>query len=233
MDFNLRSLQCYATYNHYRFVILPINPEVYRLGAEGKAEVPEALSGKLAGYGKIPNACPGEEGQDHYWKMPNAAMFSRHCLLAGYMQEFVEPAADIDAGGGAGGAVLLLDADVAARQLTPPLDEKWIRPYLEEKRADLVFFERSWGLDGRNEIVAGAYLARNTANARRFLVNWSLMANEVPPGFSSADNGALHLAIPRALGFFETDECEQEYDKLRTSVEVLDPYARFVGCARA
>eukprot|EP00392_Amoebophrya_sp_AT5.2_P013939 g14072.t1 len=93
--------------------------------------------------------------------------------------------------------VVAVDADVAARGLRPSLAY-----YLEKliQGADLMFFERIWGWERHNEIMAGSYMVRNTNKSRRFLYQWADVELRKPPGFHSADNGAIHLHLMEASG---------------------------------
>ncbi|CAD7948474.1 unnamed protein product [Amoebophrya sp. A25] len=125
----------------------------------------------------------------------NDVFYVRHCLLAEYLdakQKTGEANPDTVA--------LLIDADVAARDLNPSMDH-----YIQKmKDYDLMFFERKWGPGGHNEVMAGAYMARNTPKAKKFLRYWDGLNARKPPGFASADNGAIHLALYEATGVVVT-----------------------------
>ena len=45
--------------------------------------------------------------------------------------------------------------------------------------------------------MAGNYMVRNTAPTRAFLDRWSEYWRQMPRGYSSSDNGALHLHLLR------------------------------------
>ena len=51
-----------------------------------------------------------------------------------------------------------------------------------------------------DQVMAGAYMARNTEKARKFMTQWDILNDRKPPGFASADNGAIHLALYEATG---------------------------------
>ena len=85
------------------------------------------------------------------------------------------------------------------------------------------------------EVTAGAYLARNSNAARRFLKQWALYEKHSHGGgFDSSDNGAIHLALLDALDIYpdERAKCEAEYLALTEDVMHLEPYFHFVACAR-
>eukprot|EP00391_Amoebophrya_sp_Ameob2_P001877 CAMPEP_0179007062 /NCGR_PEP_ID=MMETSP0795-20121207/14932_1 /TAXON_ID=88552 /ORGANISM="Amoebophrya sp., Strain Ameob2" /LENGTH=694 /DNA_ID=CAMNT_0020701955 /DNA_START=187 /DNA_END=2271 /DNA_ORIENTATION=- len=233
----IQTLRCYANYWGYKFESLPVDMKSFATNATRETE-------KVR---RIPLACPEDAAITH------ELLFRRHCLVAGYLKEIA----------GKDDAVFLLDADIVARKLTPNID-RWTAKMLEEPapgktRPDIAFFERIWALDikgehakrkssGHNEIMAGSYLARNTKKTRTFLMQWANMAKKPPPGFSSADNGAIHLAIPRALGI-STKKCEDEFFALTGHItgneeelkkknstrhwnDELGPYSDFVSCCR-
>ncbi|CAD7942884.1 unnamed protein product [Amoebophrya sp. A120] len=97
--------------------------------------------------------------------------------------------------------------------------------------ADVMFFERIWGLENHNELMAGAYMVQNTARARRFLRQWASWEEQRPPGYSSADNGAIHMAVPEALGV-SASHCEKKFAALTSDVTDLSPYAKVLLCVR-
>eukprot|EP00391_Amoebophrya_sp_Ameob2_P003126 CAMPEP_0179006010 /NCGR_PEP_ID=MMETSP0795-20121207/14292_1 /TAXON_ID=88552 /ORGANISM="Amoebophrya sp., Strain Ameob2" /LENGTH=152 /DNA_ID=CAMNT_0020700675 /DNA_START=134 /DNA_END=588 /DNA_ORIENTATION=+ len=142
----------------------------------------------------IPSKCTGAD-----------TFFVRHCVIAEFMEAGLGRVGDEHEGQGevqAAGVkendvVVAVDADVAARGLRPSLAY-----YLEKliQGADLMFFERIWGWERHNEIMAGSYMVRNTNKSRRFLYQWADVELRKPPGFHSADNGAIHLHLMEASG---------------------------------
>ena len=79
--------------------------------------------------------------------------------------------------------------------------------------------------------MAGNYIVRNTEFGRNFLQLWSDFQYQKPPGFSSGDNGAIHLALLQAIGHVDPT-CVREYQSLTASVDNLQPYFHFVRCTR-
>jgi len=63
--------------------------------------------------------------------------------------------------------------------------------------ADLTFYKRNWNM----EVTAGNYMARPTRAAVNFLRHWASFEHRRPSGFSSADNGALPVALADKLIF--------------------------------
>ena len=100
--------------------------------------------------------------------------FKRHCILACYM-ESMPPNAHI----------FLFDSDVMVGMPDVSLDH-W-----KNGDFDVSFFERHFS----GEVTAGAYRVKNTLMARDFLRTWANYEFGRPPGFSSADNGAIHVAL--------------------------------------
>ncbi|CAD7942655.1 unnamed protein product [Amoebophrya sp. A120] len=96
---------------------------------------------------------------------------------------------------------------------------------------DVMLFERAWGLEQHNELMAGALMVRNTPRARRFLRQWASWEQERPQGYSSADNGAIHLAVPEALGI-PMSHCQEKFATLTAYVSNLTPYANVLKCVR-
>ncbi|CAJ1436648.1 unnamed protein product [Effrenium voratum] len=110
--------------------------------------------------------------------------YLKHCAVA----EFLETQKEGRLGSDRYSAVVL-DADVVAVALDRPLDF-WL-----SSKSDLQFYERIAG----PEVMAGNYIARNVPWVREFLRHWALLRSRKPPGFSSADNGALHVMLINAL----------------------------------
>ena len=141
--------------------------------------------------------------------------FRKHCTVAKWMELYAER----------GDRIFVFDSDVAPYRSQDSL-EHWLR--LTE---DVIFYERTWN----QEIMAGNYCVRNTKAARKFLMEWAAYEQHRPPGFSSADNGAIHLHLLRSLGFEEAETngaCEMMYNNLTESVTNLNPYWAYVECTR-
>lgn len=94
---------------------------------------------------------------------------------------------------------------------------------------DIAFYERSWNF----EITAGNYIVRNTLFSRLFLLKWASYEYSKPFGFSSSDNGAIHMAILDALAIRKRQVCHDQYRALRAPVTNLVPYYKFISCTRA
>lgn len=116
---------------------------------------------------------------------------------------------------------VVLDADVVAVVLDRGL-ERWLR-----SPGELQFYQRIAG----PEVMAGNYLARNVPCVREFLRRWALLRSRKPPGFSSADNGALHVALVNILELEGAENVSALYSNLTALVDNLDPYWDFVRAA--
>eukprot|EP00435_Cladocopium_sp_Y103_P049354 s1856_g14.t2 len=116
---------------------------------------------------------------------------------------------------------VVLDADVVAVVLDRGL-ERWLHG-----PGELQFYQRIAG----PEIMAGNYLARNVPWVREFLRHWALLRSRKPPGFSSADNGALHVALVNILDLEGAEHVSTLYSNLTALVDNLDPYWNFVRAA--
>merc|ERR1712242_645051 len=87
------------------------------------------------------------------------------------------------------------------------------------------------------EVAAGNYIARNTPWARQFLFEWSERALKLPVGYSSYDNGALHLLLIQKFKLAGSEKCAKLYNELNVPMESwsqgynLSQYWEFVGCA--
>jgi hypothetical protein len=135
--------------------------------------------------------------------------FKRHCILACYM-ESMPPNAHI----------FLFDSDVMVGLTDVSLDH-W-----KNGEFDVSFFERQFS----GEVTAGAYRVKNNLIARTFLRKWANYEFGRPPGFSSADNGAIHVAL---LDYFHLGKnCVVDFYKLTADVTNLHPFFAFVSCAR-
>ncbi len=161
-----------------------------------------------------------EEGcRKQCWKFMDP-FFRKHCLTACYLEDNQETA----------GAIAVLDSDVMAG--SPDRDSAdWLSP--QKLETDLSLYERCTTY----EVAAGNYLARNTPAARAFLLDWAAIEPTRPPGFSSCDNGALHVHLARIF-VNDTDpqkkECVDRYPKLVDDCMHLDPYFKFITeCRKA
>ncbi|CAD7945597.1 unnamed protein product [Amoebophrya sp. A25] len=124
---------------------------------------------------------------------------------------------------------VVLDSDMALATLDKSLDE-WI----ENNPNDLTFYERSWNF----EVMAGNYIVRNTAFTAEFLTRWAEFYHRRPPGFSSADQGAIHQLLLETMHLRGNgadsgmERCDEMYKNLRASVMDTKPYYRFVACTK-
>eukprot|EP00439_Symbiodinium_sp_Y106_P083430 s585_g23.t1 len=149
------------------------------------------------------------------WKAQNGYFFLKHCAAASLLQA-QEP----------GYSLAVLDSDVVAAALDRSLD-RWM-----QSRADLQFYERITG----EEVMAGAwaatfesnYIAKNRPWVRAFLRQWASMKDRQPPGFSSADNGALHVVLVETLELSGASRVRELYAGLEAKVDNLQPYWSFV-----
>ena len=118
-------------------------------------------------------------------------------------------------------ALMTLDGDVVAGSPGVPMD-KWLRD-----DDDIVLYERDWTF----ELAAGGTIVRNTNFGHEFFDHWQNYYLHRPRGFSSADNGAIHLAVNQLLGL-PMEECVSMYHNLVASVDNLKPFYQFVACTR-
>lgn len=141
---------------------------------------------------------------------PGYYFFQKHCVVAALLEEQ-----------SAAYTVAVLDADVVAVVLDRNLSY-WI-----QNGGDLQFYGRITGV----EIASGNYIASNKPWVLEFLRYWAHFRFRQPSGFSSADNGALHLALLEILELPETLEVQQLYSNLTENVENLQPYWHFIQVA--
>lgn len=144
--------------------------------------------------------------------------FKKHCWISKWMELLDLPSLDI---------VFVVDSDVVPFRASIPLDH-WT-----DFSEDFVFYIRSWS----NEIAAGNYAVRNTVAAREFLRTWAGYENQKPVkgGYSSADNGALHLHLLRSMGLelkFPPGKCADLWTNLSERVTNLTQYWAYVTCTR-
>lgn len=119
-------------------------------------------------------------------------------------------------------AMVVVDSDVVAFVFERGLD------YWLQRGGDLQFYERALG----PEVAAGNYIAKNKPWVRSWLMEWSKFENRVPPGYSSADNGAVHVHLLETLELEGAERCSQQYASLTASVDDLNPYFAFINCAK-
>jgi hypothetical protein len=137
--------------------------------------------------------------------------FNKHCIISTWLAKQPE-----------GYVAAVVDADVIALALERGLEE-W---YLHE--SDVHFYERDWN----TEIMAGNYMVRNTANARRFLMGWADFNFNMPIGYCSSDNGAIHLHLLEVLQIEGAGECRKRWDNLVSPPTDLTDYFNFVECCK-
>ena len=147
--------------------------------------------------------------------------FLKHCMVAAWMEWQRIPPTD---------AVFVFDADVIPYRIHAGL-EHWA----DNHKESVALYVRAWS----EEIAAGNYLVRNTVAGRDFLRGWAKYEFLMPPGFSSADNGALHIHLLRYLGVegmlptsTRANKCGSMYSNLNAPVTNLEPYWNFVKCTR-
>ena len=143
--------------------------------------------------------------------------FWKHCWVAAWMErEHLSPTADV---------VFVVDSDVLPYRSDLGL-ERWAA-----SEESIVLYTRGWS----NENAAGNYMVRNTAAARSFLRSWAQYQFHQPRGFSSADNGALHIHLLRTLGFEGWEplgKCGSLYSRLHMPVTNLTDYWDYITCTR-
>ena len=83
--------------------------------------------------------------------------------------------------------------------------------------------------------MSGGFGVKNNEKTRKFLHMWANLEMGQPTGFSSFDNGAIHLALMnwfKGVNDTKVQECTAVYHALIDDVTNLDPYWNFVYCAR-
>ncbi|CAE7464049.1 unnamed protein product [Symbiodinium pilosum] len=80
--------------------------------------------------------------------------------------------------------------------------------------------------------MAGNYVAKNVPWVREFLRRWAYLRSHKPPGFSSADNGALHVMLVNILELQGAEQVNELYGNLTATVDNLEPYWTFVRAAK-
>merc|ERR1712032_1439635 len=139
--------------------------------------------------------------------------FQKHCIVAKFLE--TRPPENI---------IFVLDADVVAAVLERGL-EQWAR-----FEGDVHLYHRA----ANREIAAGNYMVRNAPWARKFLHAWCDFHKRQPSGFSSSDNGAIHVHILETLDLEDAPRCAAMYHNLVEAVEVAmknnGSYWNFVEC---
>jgi len=148
---------------------------------------------------ELPN-CDRFQGSDQYFYM-------KHCAVAELLSQ-QKPKYTL----------AVLDADVVAVVMDRPISQ-W-----SDTQGDLQFYERITG----DEVMAGNYVAKNVPWVRQFLHAWADMWDVKPRGYSSSDNGAIHLLLVKALELDGASTVEALYNNLTETVEDMNPYWSFV-----
>ena len=146
-------------------------------------------------------------------KKYNDFFFRKHCAVSCFLKHQQK-----------GFIAFVMDADVVG----VPSNASLVPWFNLAKENDLVFYERSWNF----EIMAGNYIVKNSEYARGFLLRWSNFEYFKPSGFSSSDNGAIHLHVLHELGISGPKKCAELYKNLIANVPNLNPYFEFVACTR-
>ena len=136
--------------------------------------------------------------------------FAKHCAVRQYLRQSIRKDS----------FVLVLDGDVAAANAHVRLE------LFFNETDDFIFYERIWNA----EIVSGNYIVRNSVFSHALLQEWAEYETRQPLGFSSADNGALHVVLSRVIS--PHSQCEQGYRALNNSVSDLTPYFDWIECCR-
>ncbi|KHJ93657.1 hypothetical protein OESDEN_06426, partial [Oesophagostomum dentatum] len=97
--------------------------------------------------------------------------FRRHCISAKILSSF--------------DYILFLDADMGV--VNP---KRRIEEYIDPS-ADIIFYDRFYNW----EVAAGAYLAKNTEWAVKFLNGFANYEDRLPKSFHGTDNGGLHAYL--------------------------------------
>lgn len=80
------------------------------------------------------------------------------------------------------------------------------------------------------EIAAGGYFLRNSPLGLAFVTHWLEYSHPVPKGFTSSDNGAIHLVLQRLIRPDDPDAVERakEYYNLTATIGNIKPYLSWV-----
>mmetsp|Transcript_17566 Transcript_17566/g.22758 ORF Transcript_17566/g.22758 Transcript_17566/m.22758 type:complete len:282 (+) Transcript_17566:645-1490(+) len=117
-----------------------------------------------------------------------------------------------------------------AEALRYPLEAYDGEPLSEHAPMDFVLYDRGF-LD---EIASGSFFARSSPKMVQFLREWANYYYIEPRGFSSADNGSMHIHLLRSLGVESkmSGRCGNKYSNLTADVNNLNPYHEFLKCCR-
>eukprot|EP00747_Dinoflagellata_sp_TGD_P109200 gnl/TRDRNA2_/TRDRNA2_170605_c0_seq3.p1 gnl/TRDRNA2_/TRDRNA2_170605_c0~~gnl/TRDRNA2_/TRDRNA2_170605_c0_seq3.p1 ORF type:complete len:540 (-),score=83.89 gnl/TRDRNA2_/TRDRNA2_170605_c0_seq3:91-1539(-) len=143
-------------------------------------------------------------------KFRGSFFFKKHCLIAKLLEEQAP-----------GYVAFVIDGDVVATVYERGLEE-WA-----DNEADIQFYERVT----QNEVAAGNYVAKNTPFARSVLMEWANFIDRRPRGYSSEDNGAIHILLIERLELKGAAHCADVYSKLVSNIPGGEEYFTFVNCA--
>lgn len=174
-------------------------------------------------------------------RVATSFFFQKHCMVSCYLEN----------NGPAKVAVaVIFDADTLSANLDYPLDF-WLNKLGSNSapKNDLLMYKRCQF----PEVMAGNYMVRNSPASIAWLRGWSELWRHSPPGFSSADNGALHMHLLRVIGANgmqnfdgtyavdksskipkienESNPCALQYRNLTALSDNLEPYFAFSRCA--
>jgi hypothetical protein len=157
--------------------------------------------------------------------------FKKHCMTAEFLDKQPHDM-----------YLAVFDADVVPLKMSKgewPSLLHWLRK--RKGSGDVMLYNRCWN----DEIAAGNYIVRNTQAAKFFLRHWASYEWKMPRGFSSADNGAVHVVVPELLELPGRAECKKQYDNLMMGMTIRDgphkgqdpngrhhPYHAFIMCTQ-
>eukprot|EP00747_Dinoflagellata_sp_TGD_P118202 gnl/TRDRNA2_/TRDRNA2_172764_c3_seq2.p1 gnl/TRDRNA2_/TRDRNA2_172764_c3~~gnl/TRDRNA2_/TRDRNA2_172764_c3_seq2.p1 ORF type:complete len:625 (+),score=96.13 gnl/TRDRNA2_/TRDRNA2_172764_c3_seq2:169-2043(+) len=138
--------------------------------------------------------------------------FQKHCIVAEFLK--TRPSDYV---------AVVVDGDVIA-----VVEERGVESWLQDND-DMIFYSRA--ASGGDEIAAGNYIARNTAFTRDFLMKWADWFFHQPQGFSSADNGAIHVHFLQTFKLPGAEVCAKMFADLVAELPNMQPYLAFASCA--
>ncbi|CAI2350988.1 unnamed protein product [Caenorhabditis sp. 36 PRJEB53466] len=132
--------------------------------------------------------------------------FRRHCVVAKILPRF--------------DAVLFIDADHGVVNPKRRIEE------FMDPQFDLIFYDRFFDW----EVMAGSYIARNTAFSIQFLTEFADFEEKLPKGAHGSDNGAIHIFLADKIfpGSISVDVCREVYYKAVNTHDV----GAYVACIR-